>query len=138
MSTYHRTSDDVATTWPPPGRARATTAPRRSRRCVRRLQPLLPGRRITVAGPVRDLVQARHQHGHLSQVQHVLPGPQPLTGRGQQQRQLAVTVRGPDVLDPLDLPTPTRDDLDRDRPGSGADRAHEPRDHSRKLARPNP
>ena len=44
-------------------------------------------------------------------------------------RELGIGMSRPHVLDLLDLPAPTRDDLDRDRPRGSADLAHEPRDH---------
>jgi len=45
----------------------------------------------------------------------------------QQQRQLLVGVRRPDVLDPRQLPTLPSHELHRDRTGSRPDLAHEPR-----------
>lgn len=36
--------------------------------------------------------------------------------RAVQQRELGIGMRGPHVLDPLDLPPLARDDLNRDRP----------------------
>jgi hypothetical protein len=46
----------------------------------------------------------------------VLTWGQPLTRGCQQQRELGIGMRRPHVLDPLDLPAPARDDLNRDRP----------------------
>ena len=99
------------------------------------VQPGLPGRRARLARPVRDVVQARRNDGQLSQVQHVLPRRKPVVGRRQQQRQISVRARRAQMLDPLDHSSPTRDDLNRDRPGCGADLAHEPRDHRCRLPR---
>jgi hypothetical protein len=45
-----------------------------------------------------------------------LPRGQPLARRSQQQRELSIGMRGPHVLDPLNLPAPARDDLNRNRP----------------------
>ena len=77
----------------------------------------------------------RPSHRQHAQVQDVLPRGQPLTRRGQQQRELGIGMRGPDVFHLLDLPASARDDLDRYRALSGADLAHEPRDHPRRLPR---
>ena len=68
------------------------------------------------AGPVRDLVHPRRDHRHVTQVQDVLTWGQPFTRGCQQQREPGIGMRGPHVLDPLDLPAPARDDLNRDRP----------------------
>ena len=77
----------------------------------RRLQ-----RHVRCAGPVRNLVHPRRDHRQVPQVQDVLAWGQPLTRGCQQQRELGIGMRGPHVLDPLDLPAPARDDLNRDRP----------------------
>jgi hypothetical protein len=86
-------------------------------------------------GPVRDVVHPRRDHRQVPEVQDVLIRGQALTRGGQQQRKLGIGMRGAHVLDLLDLPASARDDLDRDRSGGGADLAHEPRDHTRRLPR---
>jgi hypothetical protein len=73
-------------------------------------------RKLRFASPVRDLVHPPRDHRQVPQIQDVLTLGQPLTRGCQQQRELGIGMRGPYVLDPLDLPAPARDDLNRDRP----------------------
>ncbi len=73
--------------------------------------------------------------GHLPQIQDLLARRQPVPRRCQQQRKLGIGVRRPHVLNPLDLASPARHDLNRYRSRSSADLAHEPRDHPSRLAR---
>jgi len=75
-----------------------------------------PRRQLRFAGPVRDLAHPRRDHRQVPQVQDVLTWGQPLTRGCQQQRELGIGMRGTRVLDPLDLPAPARNDLNRDRP----------------------
>jgi hypothetical protein len=110
------------------GRKGPPAPPRRRRGCVPGVQQGLPAG-TTLARPVRDLIHARRDRRQVSQIQLVLARRQPIPRRRQQQRQIGVRARRPQVLNLLHGPAPARDDLDRHRPGGSPDLAHEPRDH---------
>jgi hypothetical protein len=106
-------------------------------RCRRQggLERRLPCAGATVSCPVREAVDPRRHARQVSQVQHVQPRRETFRSHRQQQHQLRVAVGRAQVLHLLDLPTPTRHDLRRDRPRRRADLANEPRDHGRRLPR---
>lgn len=85
------------------------------------------------SGPVRDIADPRHDGRDVSQVEHILARVEPPASSCQQQRELAVGVRGPEMLNLLGLPPATRHDLHRDRSGRCADLTDEPRNHPRRL-----
>jgi len=89
---------------PPTGSDRGTPTGRRLRRQLR------------FASPVRDLLHPRRDHRQVPQIQDILTWGKPLARGRQQQPKLGIGMRGPHVLDPLDLPAPARDDLNRDGP----------------------
>src|SRR5450830_1066008 len=61
---------------------------------------------LRFGGPVRDVVHPCRDDRQGAQVQDVLTRGQALTRRGQQQRELGIGMRRPDVLNLLDLPAP--------------------------------
>lgn len=77
-------------------------------------------------GPVRGVINTHHWLRERPEVEGVLAGMQPFPYRLEQECEISIAMGGADMIDLDDLACFSRDDLDRDRSGSGPPPAHEP------------